>query len=215
MGTVGRRGVEPDPGAASDQAQFRRCLQDLMRWAGYTSLQQLEAGATRRGVSMPVSTANRALNIDRLPTAEFVRRFVAAWAGNVDRWTRARENLVDREYARCPPEPEPAHSEPSSSQRAGCDGEVVDICPYPGLAAFGPDQAQWFFGRERVTAEVVSRLTERLEGTGPLVVVAPPARGSPHYCARVSCRPWARDEFRDRGVGRICCSLRPQTHSVS
>ncbi|MGH3720007.1 MAG: ATP-binding protein [Pseudonocardiaceae bacterium] len=54
---------------------------------------------------------------------------------------------------------------------------MVDVCPYPGLAAFGPDQAQWFFGRERVTAELVSRLTERLEGTGPLVVTGPSGAG--------------------------------------
>ncbi|MBV9314896.1 MAG: WD40 repeat domain-containing protein [Pseudonocardia sp.] len=178
MSTVGRRGVEPDPGSALDQAQFRRCLQELMRWAGYTSLQQLEAGAMRCGVSMPVSTANRALNTDRLPTADFVRRFVVACAGDDAKWSRARENLADREYARCPPEV--VHSEPSLSQpasRDGRDGEVVDTCPYLGLAAFEPDQAQWFFGRERVTAEVVSRLTERLEGTGPLVVAAPSGAG--------------------------------------
>ncbi len=56
MGDVGRRGGQPDPGATSDQAEFRACLKELMRWAGYTSLQQLDAGATRHGVHMPVST---------------------------------------------------------------------------------------------------------------------------------------------------------------
>ena len=57
------------------------------------------------------------------------------------------------------------------------DGGAANVCPYPGLAAFGPNQAQWFFGRERATAELVGRLTERLDGTGPLVVVAPSGTG--------------------------------------
>jgi hypothetical protein len=140
MGDVGRRGVEPDPCAASDQAEFRGCLRELMRWAGYTSLQQLEAGATRRKVSMPVSTANRALNTDRLPTADFVQRFVAACAGDVARWTTARDVLADRPYARC--RRAAVSPEPPSLDSGGRDSEVVNVCPYPGLVAFGPDQAQ-------------------------------------------------------------------------
>lgn len=36
---------------------------------------------------------------------------------------------------------------------------------------------QWFFGRERATAELVGRLTERLDGTGPLIVTAPSGTG--------------------------------------
>ncbi|NDZ90680.1 helix-turn-helix transcriptional regulator, partial [Streptomyces sp. SID10115] len=35
-------------------------------------------------------------------------------------------------------------------------------CPYPGLAAFGPGNAAWFFGRERATAALTSRLADRL-----------------------------------------------------
>ena len=45
--------MEPDPGAASDQKEFRDCLTELMRWTRYGSLQQLDGGATRLGVSMP------------------------------------------------------------------------------------------------------------------------------------------------------------------
>jgi Novel STAND NTPase 1/WD domain, G-beta repeat len=57
------------------------------------------------------------------------------------------------------------------------DGPVVEECPYPGLAAFTPGQAQWFFGRDRLIAEVTSRLDQRRDGGGPLIVVAPSGAG--------------------------------------
>ncbi|MFD0722583.1 nSTAND1 domain-containing NTPase [Streptomyces globosus] len=43
-------------------------------------------------------------------------------------------------------------------------------CPYRGLAAFTPDDADWFFGRERATAALVERVFERI-GSGPLLLV--------------------------------------------
>ncbi|MGK5628749.1 nSTAND1 domain-containing NTPase, partial [Streptomyces sp. URMC 123] len=52
-----------------------------------------------------------------------------------------------------------------------------DRCPYPGLAAFGSRDAPWFFGREQVTAELLGRLAERLDGGGPLVVTAASGAG--------------------------------------
>ncbi|MFJ6676960.1 hypothetical protein ACIQMJ_38175 [Actinosynnema sp. NPDC091369] len=52
-----------------------------------------------------------------------------------------------------------------------------DECPYPGLAAFGPGQGRWFFGRDRLVAELLGRLDERLREGGPLVVVAPSGAG--------------------------------------
>ncbi|WP_251072035.1 helix-turn-helix domain-containing protein [Streptomyces sp. ISL-43] len=44
-------------------------------------------------------------------------------------------------------------------------------CPYRGLPAFTPEEAGWFFGRERATSALVERLFERL-GHGPLLLVA-------------------------------------------
>ncbi|MFZ3474596.1 helix-turn-helix domain-containing protein [Streptomyces sp. 2.9] len=44
-------------------------------------------------------------------------------------------------------------------------------CPYRGLPAFTPEDAGWFFGRERATSALVERLFERL-GHGPLLLVA-------------------------------------------
>ncbi|MFF4056174.1 helix-turn-helix domain-containing protein [Streptomyces sp. NPDC001668] len=49
-------------------------------------------------------------------------------------------------------------------------------CPYRGLAAFTPQEAAWFFGRERATAALVERVFQRL-GSGPLLLVAPSGAG--------------------------------------
>ncbi|MCE7004032.1 WD40 repeat domain-containing protein [Kibdelosporangium philippinense] len=43
-------------------------------------------------------------------------------------------------------------------------------CPYRGLAAFGPTDARWFFGRERSTAALISRVAESVDRDLPLVV---------------------------------------------
>ncbi|MFG2874105.1 helix-turn-helix domain-containing protein [Streptomyces sp. NPDC048337] len=49
-------------------------------------------------------------------------------------------------------------------------------CPYRGLSAFTAQDARWFFGRERATAELVERVFERI-GRGPLMLVAPSGAG--------------------------------------
>ncbi|MDT0566925.1 helix-turn-helix domain-containing protein [Streptomyces sp. DSM 3412] len=49
-------------------------------------------------------------------------------------------------------------------------------CPYRGLSAFTPQDAEWFFGRERATAALVERTFERV-GSGPLMLVAPSGAG--------------------------------------
>ncbi|MCQ4210506.1 WD40 repeat domain-containing protein [Streptomyces longispororuber] len=56
-------------------------------------------------------------------------------------------------------------------------GADTGECPYPGLPAFEVDQARWFFGRERLTAELVERLDERLREGGMLAVVGPSGAG--------------------------------------
>ncbi len=68
-----------------------------------------------------------------------------------------------------PPVPEGADEEP--------EPPISDVCPYPGLAAFGPTDARWFFGRAQVTADLLRQLDERCGGGGPLAVVAPSGAG--------------------------------------
>jgi WD40 repeat protein len=52
-------------------------------------------------------------------------------------------------------------------------------CPYPGLDAFGPGQARWFYGREHITSDLLRHLDEMTLGgaIGPLLVVAPSGAG--------------------------------------
>jgi WD domain, G-beta repeat len=50
-------------------------------------------------------------------------------------------------------------------------------CPYPGLASFGSDEARWFFGRDQLTADLITRLDERLNTGGIQIVVAPSGAG--------------------------------------
>ncbi len=59
------------------------------------------------------------------------------------------------------------------------DGEVAPAagsspvdgpCPYPGLAPFEERDADWFFGRDALIAELVNALDERIYGSTPLVV---------------------------------------------
>ena len=50
-------------------------------------------------------------------------------------------------------------------------------CPYPGLAAFGPQDGGRFFGREQLTATLLTRLAEQLASPGLLMVLGPSGSG--------------------------------------
>jgi hypothetical protein len=58
-------------------------------------------------------------------------------------------------------------------------GTVPSDCPFPGLDAFGPGQARWFFGRDKLTAELVDQLDGALlaRSGGPVLVVGPSGSG--------------------------------------
>lgn len=64
------------------------------------------------------------------------------------------------------------------TRRRTVAGNPVLECPYPGLAAFGPEQAEWFFGRDGLVSELIDRLDRRLLSGGVQVVLAPSGRGS-------------------------------------
>ncbi|MEU0698187.1 hypothetical protein ABZ349_30025 [Streptomyces niveus] len=54
---------------------------------------------------------------------------------------------------------------------------TVEECPYPGLRAFGRDEAEWFFGREVLVSRIMNQLELCLTDHSPLVVVAPSGAG--------------------------------------
>ncbi|MET7478959.1 helix-turn-helix domain-containing protein [Streptomyces sp. NPDC005648] len=66
--------------------------------------------------------------------------------------------------------------EAAAAERGDAEDAGVPACPYRGLAAFGPQDAAWFFGRERATAALVERVFQRVGG-GPLLLVAPSGAG--------------------------------------
>ncbi|MFE0021156.1 helix-turn-helix domain-containing protein [Amycolatopsis sp. NPDC059021] len=53
----------------------------------------------------------------------------------------------------------------------------TEPCPYRGLAAFGPADAPWFFGRQRAIDDLVKRLAESLTGELPLVMLGASGAG--------------------------------------
>jgi WD40 repeat protein len=54
---------------------------------------------------------------------------------------------------------------------------VSSQCPYPGLAAFRQQDADRFFGRQQLTATLVTRLAEQLTMPGLLMVLGPSGSG--------------------------------------
>ncbi|MGP4096823.1 nSTAND1 domain-containing NTPase [Nonomuraea sp. KM90] len=73
-------------------------------------------------------------------------------------------------------------SEIERRTRAGPDADHMPAvwaggCPYRGLWPFEAEHAEVFYGRERLTAELVGKLTEALDGTGMVVVTGASGAG--------------------------------------
>jgi hypothetical protein len=116
---------------------------------------------------------------------KFLSRTLPAKGGPRPR--RVTSGLVDDVVLASNPAYRPPIPRPQETGALGED--FVDVCPYPGLATFGPAEAQWFFGRERLTAELIERLSARLGESGPLVVVAPSGTGKSSLLRAAWCRP--------------------------
>jgi WD40 repeat protein len=74
----------------------------------------------------------------------------------------------------------PAGPSADEERVAALDAAAVPVsadCPYLGLAAFQPEDAGRFFGREQLTAELVARAGELLACPGLLVVLGPSGSG--------------------------------------
>jgi WD40 repeat protein/DNA-binding SARP family transcriptional activator len=117
--------------------------------------------ADRGGATAPVDAlleASRGVPGD-------VHRAAAEWAGRAaaDRVTaavgetahgRARLRSMEAEVA------EGVVDLQRARERAALlvEPDVPEVCPFKGLAAFGPEDADYFFGRERAVAELVARV---------------------------------------------------------
>ena len=77
-------------------------------------------------------------------------------------------------------QPEAGDTSPDQERAAALEAAGVPVdpeCPYPGLAAFGPQDGDRFFGRQQLTAVVVTRLAEQLTRPGLLIVLGPSGSG--------------------------------------
>ncbi|MDG5802324.1 helix-turn-helix domain-containing protein [Streptomyces ossamyceticus] len=70
----------------------------------------------------------------------------------------------------------PRDGDPRTDNTYPVERQSDESCPYRGLAAFTPRDAEMFFGRDRATAALVERVFER-GGGGPLMLVAPSGAG--------------------------------------
>jgi WD40 repeat protein len=74
----------------------------------------------------------------------------------------------------------PAGPSADEERAAALDAAGVPVsteCPYMGLAPFQPKDAERFFGREQLTAELVTRAGEQLARPGLLMVLGPSGSG--------------------------------------
>ncbi len=74
----------------------------------------------------------------------------------------------------------PAGPSADEERAAALDAAGVPVsthCPYPGLAAFQSNEAERFYGRAQLTAELVTRTGEQLARPGLLMVLGPSGSG--------------------------------------
>lgn len=48
-----------------------------------------------------------------------------------------------------------------AAETATAAGEPIERCPYPGLDYFGPDEADWFFGRDKAIGNLVEAISRQ------------------------------------------------------
>ncbi|MFC6081974.1 caspase, EACC1-associated type [Sphaerisporangium aureirubrum] len=91
--------------------------------------------------------------------------------------------------------PNPAYTPPSASP-AEPEG---DFSPYRGLAAFGEEDARYYFGRDELTATLTGRVAAQRHVPGPLVVAGPSGAGKSSLL-RAGLLPWLHGQDIDCGV---------------
>ncbi|MGI5192942.1 XRE family transcriptional regulator [Streptomyces sp. CA-288835] len=107
-----------------------------------------------------ISTLSSAASGQRLPTLAVTLAYVRACDGDLEEWERRW-----REAAECLGSE--AHTDPDSAEACGTPP------PYAGLRSFREQDAEWFFGRERLVEE----LAERLERQRFVVVIGASGSG--------------------------------------
>ncbi|MEU5694965.1 XRE family transcriptional regulator [Actinosynnema sp. NPDC020468] len=131
------RGERPLDVGDSPLLKFAADLRSLRDKAGGHSYRQLGARAHYSATTLSDAAGGR-----KLPTLAVTLAYVRACEGDVIEW-EDRWHRVAAEVA--PPEPTTEDAHP----------------PYAGLAAFQPEDAEWFFGRDRVLEDLDARIAAR------------------------------------------------------
>ena len=97
---------------------------------------------------------------------------------------RAEARELEAELASSVVELQSARERADSAGRAADDGRAPMTCPYKGLATFDAADAEYFFGRERLVAELVARLV----GAPLLAIVGPSGSGKSSVSGRACYR---------------------------
>lgn len=136
---AGRREVPVDPGAGPVQ-RFAFELRKLRTEAGGLTYRAM---AGQAGYS--ITTLSQAAGGEQLPTLPVALAFVRACGGDPDEWEIRWRRAVE----------EAAAFDPADDGAGGAEP------PYRGLARFETDDSGLFFGRDRLTAELVGLLRRR------------------------------------------------------
>ncbi|GIG85892.1 hypothetical protein Pen02_08280 [Plantactinospora endophytica] len=117
--------------------EFAAGLRLLREKAGSPGYRELA-----RRAHFSATTLSEAAGGRRLPTLAVTLAYVTACGGDPAEWEARWRQLARDEV------PAPA-------------GPLPDDSPYQGLLAYGPERAEWFFGREDVVDDLRQRLTGR------------------------------------------------------
>lgn len=115
--------------------------------------------------------------------------------------------LLQRHDAAIRALPPASQGETAEPADPGEDDPAPGPCPYMGLRSFQAEDAQWFFGRERLTAVLVARLAE-----APLLAVVGASGSGKSSLLGAGLLPRSgRARFRGRIAGPPSCSPPPST----
>ncbi|WP_158843649.1 nSTAND1 domain-containing NTPase [Saccharothrix deserti] len=132
------RGERPLDVGDSSLLKFAADLRSLRDKAGGYSYRQLGARAHYSATTLSDAAGGR-----KLPTLAVTLAYVRACEGDVaeweDRWRQVAAEVLPS------PEPEPDEGHP----------------PYSGLAAYGTEDAEWFFGRDHLLDDLEQRIAHR------------------------------------------------------
>lgn len=92
------------------------------------------------------STLSEAASGKRLPSLEVTLAYVRACGGDVAEWEKRWRQVAEDPTA-------------DTSRTGGVSGNGRP--PYVGLVPFGPEDAEWFFGRERITEQLVAQVARQ------------------------------------------------------